>query len=105
VGEMLGHAVGAAETLHVVVYRNGDSEFGLVVDEIADIVTETIRDPFPSARQGLLGSAVIGGKVTDILDVEAVASWAAVSSTESLTRLTEALSGRCAESRLEEVRG
>jgi two-component system chemotaxis sensor kinase CheA len=101
---MLEGAGGEPETLQVVVYRSREGEFGLVVDEILDIVDETIGTPHPSSRPGLLGSAVVGGKVTDFLDVEAVARWAALSSPEGLERLRQALDGERVEQTVEEVR-
>ena len=64
------------ETLHVVVYSHGGRNAGLVVESIVDIVEEIVPMPRESERdgrrQGLLGSAVIQGRVTDLLDVEAV---------------------------------
>ena len=93
VAEILGgNSTADAETLHVAVCRSGASEVGLVVDEISDIIEETIGDPHPSDRLGLLGSAVIGGHVTDFLDVEAFPRWSSTSSPDSLTRLREVLS-------------
>ena len=102
VAELLGVSATEAETLHVAVCRSGDAEFGLVVDEISDIIDETIGNPYPSEHPGLLGSAVIGGRVTDFLDIEAFPRWASVSSPDGLARLREALSedahhGRFAE--------
>ena len=45
---------------------------GLVVDQILDIHEESIRIGKKGERRGLSGSAVIGGKVTDFLDLPAV---------------------------------
>jgi two-component system chemotaxis sensor kinase CheA len=59
-------------SLQVVVYTSHGRSIGLVVDRILDIVAEayTLR---PGGRNsGLLGTAVIQGKVTDILDMEAL---------------------------------
>jgi len=96
VAEMLGGDGAHAEDLYVVVYRSGACEFGLVVDEISDIVNETIGEPCPSHHAGLLGSAVVGGRVTDFLDVEAIARMGAVSSSDGIERLRAAiLEGGC----------
>ena len=38
-----------------MVCRRGGAEFGLVVDEITDIVEEAIGDLHPAGRAGLLG--------------------------------------------------
>ena len=56
-------------TLQVVVYSEQGRSVGLVVDRILDIVEETIVPQQPSKRAGLLGSAVIQQRVTDLLDV------------------------------------
>jgi len=56
-------------TLQVVVYSEQGRSVGLVVDRILDIVEETIVPQQPSKRDGLLGSAVIQQRVTDLLDV------------------------------------
>jgi two-component system chemotaxis sensor kinase CheA len=71
-----GHANGnsygrrdLSTTLQVVVYSEQGRSVGLVVDRILDIVEETIVPQQPSKREGLLGSAVIQQRVTDLLDV------------------------------------
>jgi two-component system, chemotaxis family, sensor kinase CheA len=91
VSEILGGSSPGPETFEIVVYRSGDSEVGLIVDEIVDIIDDEVRNPAPSDRPGLLGSAVIGGKVTDLLDVEAVAGYAAGSSQNGLAKLQQIL--------------
>lgn len=55
--------------LQVVVYSEKGRSVGLVVDRILDIVEETFVPQRPSKRDGLLGSAVIQQRVTDLLDV------------------------------------
>ena len=82
-----------ADELNVIVYQSSRGAVGLVVDEIIDIVEETIESHCGSVRSGLLGSAVIGGRVTDILDVNSVLESAAVPWTGSLERLEAAISG------------
>jgi chemotaxis protein histidine kinase CheA len=60
------------ETIEVVVYSERGKSVGLVVDQIIDIVEERIT--VKSDHQGghLVGTAVVQGKVTDILDVRGV---------------------------------
>ena len=41
---------------------------GLMVDEIVDVVDDRLEIELAGARPGLLGSAVIGGHATDVLD-------------------------------------
>ena len=60
------------DTLQVVVYSNGDNSVGLAVDNILDIVEDDMTSQRTSSQHGLLGSAVIDGKVTDLLDVESI---------------------------------
>ncbi len=60
------------EALHVVVYSEKDRSVGLVVDRILDIVEEQFVIERRSGRAGVVGSAVIQKRVTDILDVPAL---------------------------------
>jgi chemotaxis protein histidine kinase CheA len=57
------------QSLHVVVYTQNGRSIGLVVDRILDIVEEAFVMQRQSGRRGVLGSAVIQKRVTDILDV------------------------------------
>jgi two-component system, chemotaxis family, sensor kinase CheA len=57
------------ESLQVVVYAGQGRSVGLVVDRILDIVEESFVMNRQAGRTGLLGSAVIQKRVTDILDV------------------------------------
>ena len=57
------------EALHVVVYADKGRSVGLVVDRILDIVDESFVMQRQSGRRGIVGSAVIQKRVTDILDV------------------------------------
>jgi len=59
----------AEESLHVVVYSDQGRSVGLVVDRILDIVEESFVMQPQAGRKGILGSAVIQKRVTDILDV------------------------------------
>jgi two-component system chemotaxis sensor kinase CheA len=65
-------AATAAECRQVIVFNEGDRFVGLVVDEILDIVDDIVTIKQPSAAFGLLGSGVVGGKVTDFVDVDAI---------------------------------
>ena len=44
----------------------------LVVDRILDIVEDDVSVKATRSREGILGAAVIQGKVTDMLDVHAI---------------------------------
>ncbi len=52
----------------VLVFSDRDRTMGLVVDEIVDIVEDAMHVELTGDRPGCLGSAVIGGKATDIID-------------------------------------
>ena len=56
----------------VVVHAAGGRNVGLVVDRILDIVDESYALDRQTARRGVLGSAVIQRRVTDIVDVGGV---------------------------------
>ena len=61
-----------SDSMQVIVYSDQGRYVGVVVDKIIDIVEETVTIKKGSAGKGLLGSAVVQGKVTDMLDVEGV---------------------------------
>jgi len=90
-GDSFGGESRNPDPLSVVVFRSRGRELGLIVDGITDIVDESVVDPHRSDRHGLLGSAIVGGKVTDIVDVDHLAASAAWEPAESLARLGEAL--------------
>jgi two-component system chemotaxis sensor kinase CheA len=56
----------------VVVFAENGRSVGLIVDQILDIVSEQVVVQRRSPRPGVLGSAVIQQRVTDLLDVHAV---------------------------------
>ena len=94
VAEFLGSSSTAEDDLlHVVIYRNGASELGLVVDEIIDVVEEAVTNRHGCGGGGLLASAVVAGRITDFLDLNAVASSASATDSDSLHRLEAALAG------------
>jgi two-component system, chemotaxis family, sensor kinase CheA len=57
-------------TLQVVVYTSEQRSAGLVVDRILDIVEENMATLQPASREGIQGSIVVQGRVTEILDLE-----------------------------------
>ncbi len=56
-------------TQPLLVFSDGGRSMGLVVDEIVDIVEEQLDIEVASDRAGILGSAVIKGEATEIIDV------------------------------------
>jgi two-component system chemotaxis sensor kinase CheA len=55
-------------TQPLLVFAEGERTMGLMVDEIIDVVEDKLDIELAGARPGLLGSAVIGGLATDVLD-------------------------------------
>jgi two-component system chemotaxis sensor kinase CheA len=62
----------APEKVQVVVVNDGDRSVGLVVDQILDVAEEVVTAQRNSSRKGLLGSCVVGKRVTDMVDLNAV---------------------------------
>ena len=62
----------AADPVQVIVFNDGDRSVGMVVDQILDVVEEMVVARQKSTRKGLLGSAVVNRRVTDLLDLNAV---------------------------------
>jgi len=56
-------------TQSLLVFADGVRAMALVVDEIVDIVEDTLNIEIPSEQPGILGSAVIKGEATEIIDV------------------------------------
>jgi two-component system chemotaxis sensor kinase CheA len=52
----------------VLVFSERERSFGLMVDAILDVVEERLEIEGGQDRPGFLGSAVIAGKVTDVID-------------------------------------
>ncbi|MFO0997613.1 MAG: chemotaxis protein CheW [Alphaproteobacteria bacterium] len=53
----------------VIVFADKEHSIGLVVDEIVDIVEDKLEVELAARRAGRLGTAVIAGESTDIVDV------------------------------------
>ncbi len=70
----------AQDQIQVVVYAAEGRLVGLVVDEILDIVDEQLAVDERGAREGVLGSAVVKGRVTELLDISGI-----IAATQNLT--------------------
>lgn len=62
----------AADPAQVIVFNDGERSIGIVVDRILDVAEETVTARQNSNRKGLMGSAVVGKRVTDLLDLDYV---------------------------------
>jgi two-component system chemotaxis sensor kinase CheA len=68
----------------VLVFSDHDRSMGLVVDEIVDIVEDILKVEITVAQPGLIGTAVIAGRATDVIDAgfyltQAFGDWFGVS--------------------------
>ncbi|MEZ5361223.1 MAG: chemotaxis protein CheW [Bryobacterales bacterium] len=72
--EFLGRGSGSKlpEKVRAIVFTEGSKRLGVIVDEIVDIVEESIQVRARSSRRGVMGSAVIDGMVTDFVDLQAI---------------------------------
>jgi len=52
----------------VLVFTDRDRSMGLMVDEILDIVEENLNIEIKTDNKGVLGSAIVDGKATEIID-------------------------------------
>jgi two-component system chemotaxis sensor kinase CheA len=60
------------DPVQVVVFNDGNSSVGMVVDEILDVTEDAVTVRQGSEHKGLIGSAVVGKQVTDFLDLNEV---------------------------------
>ena len=67
--EMDGVSVRKEGSQPILVFADDGRSMGLVVDEIVDIVEERLNIEVASGREGILGSAVIKGQATEVIDV------------------------------------
>ncbi|SMF76363.1 two-component system, chemotaxis family, sensor kinase CheA [Tistlia consotensis] len=63
-----GRRLAAEGRQPVLVFADRDRHVGLAVDEIVDIVQDRLKIELTAERTGFIGSAVIAGKATDIVD-------------------------------------
>ncbi len=60
---------GGTASRPTLVFTDRNHSMGLVVDEIVDIVEDNLNIEVTSEREGFVGSAIIEGRATDIIDV------------------------------------
>lgn len=53
----------------ILVFSDNDSHIGMIVDEIIDIVKDKMTVEVKKTKEGVIGSTIIDGKATDIIDV------------------------------------
>ena len=67
-----GETASARDPIQAIVFTEAGRSVGVMVDQILDIVEDAVTVRRESSRRGILGSAVIAKRVTDLLDVAAV---------------------------------
>ncbi len=67
--QMEGVSVQTTGSQPILVFADDGRSMGLVVDEIIDIVEERLNIEVAGSREGILGSAVIKGQATEVIDV------------------------------------
>ncbi len=91
-GELLnpiaGNTAADSDTIQVIVFDEGTRRVGIVVDQIVDIIEEAVTFTQSCTHVGLLGSAVIGGTITDMIDLHMLLR--EVSGNGSLSRSVDA---------------
>jgi len=67
--QMAGVTVASSGAQPILVFADDGRSMGLVVDEIIDIVEERLHIEVAGQQDGILGSAVIKGQATEVIDV------------------------------------
>ena len=67
--QMAGVNVQTSGAQPILVFADDGRSMGLVVDEIIDIVEEKLHIEVAGSQDGILGSAVIKGQATEVIDV------------------------------------
>ncbi len=67
--QMVGVDVRTSGSQPILVFADDGRSMGLVVDEIIDIVEERLHIEVAGSSDGILGSAVIKGQATEVIDV------------------------------------
>jgi two-component system, chemotaxis family, sensor kinase CheA len=67
--QMKGVTVQTTGSQPILVFADDGRSMGLVVDEIIDIVEERLHIEVAGQQDGILGSAVIKGQATEVIDV------------------------------------
>jgi len=60
---------GSSARKPLLVMSDQGRSMGLLVDEIVDIVEDSVEVQIPSEQPGILGSAIIGGSAAEVVDV------------------------------------
>jgi two-component system chemotaxis sensor kinase CheA len=61
--------VGGVDPQPVIVFADGERSMGLAVHSIEDVVQDTVRIEMNGNRPGILGTSVINGSATEVIDI------------------------------------
>jgi two-component system chemotaxis sensor kinase CheA len=56
-------------TQPILVFSDNDRQIGLIVDDIIDIIKDKMSIEIKKTEDGIIGSAIINGKATDVIDI------------------------------------
>jgi two-component system chemotaxis sensor kinase CheA len=73
-GEFGGASALPAERVPVIIHRGATGAVGLIVEDILDVARGEGPLDVSGCGRGIAGSLVVGGRVTDLLDVESLLS-------------------------------
>lgn len=84
-----GYEVKRTGNQPVLVFADGDRSMGILVDQIVDIVEDKLNVEISIEKPGLLGSAIIAGKATEVIDAghyltQAFSDWFGVKDDKSM---------------------
>jgi two-component system chemotaxis sensor kinase CheA len=65
-----GQSIGAKTVQPLLILSGALYSMGIAVDEIIDVVEDHLDITLVTDRPGVKGAAVVGGKATEILDVD-----------------------------------
>jgi two-component system, chemotaxis family, sensor kinase CheA len=60
------------DSLSVIVYTRNERSIGLIVERIVDVVDEVVRLEQCGTEGDVLGAAIVQGKITELVDLQAV---------------------------------
>lgn len=69
---LFGNELDHGETVPVIVYSQGQHSVGLVVKQIMDVVEVVLTPDHGVIREGVMYSAVVGERVVEFIDTEAI---------------------------------
>lgn len=64
-----GVSVSSGTSRSVIIFNQGNTSFGIAVNAIHDIVEDHLKLELAPTRPGVLGTAVIAGRATEVIDV------------------------------------